>query len=196
MDEISAVSTALSAIDDVLTRIGDHDLDRPTPCRDFKVRDLAEHLLDFVTRLGAAAGIDVPETGTGGIRDRIVTAASTLIARWQHRGLDGTVDFAGRTLPDRLALGIFALELTVHGWDFATAMHRPLAVTESHASSVLTLAHQTLTPQSRANAGFDAPIPIDDQAPALDRLVAFTGRNPHHPIAATPTPADDEQASS
>lgn len=186
MDELSAVSAALVAIDRVSMGIDEADLDRPTPCRDFTVGDLAEHLIDFVCSLGAAAGIDVPASESGGIRDRIVTAASALLAGWHQRGVDGAVDFAGRTLPDRLALGIFALELAVHGWDFATATQRPLPVDDTHAEFILAVAHQTLTPQSRSVAGFDSPVALDDQAPALDRLVAFTGRDPHHPIAAAP----------
>ena len=49
---------------------------------------------------------------------------------------------------------------------------------DDHAEHVLAMAHQTITPESRRIAGFDQPIPVRDDASALDRLVAFTGRDP------------------
>ena len=87
--------------------------------------------------------------------------------------------FSGRTLPAQLALGILSLELVVHGWDFAVALHRPLDVSDAHAAFVLGLAQQTLTAESRVVAGFDPPVEVAAGAPELDQLIAFTGRDPH-----------------
>jgi len=92
--------------------------------------------------------------------------------------LAGDVVFGGRTLPTRLALGILSLELVVHGWDFAVALDRSFDVSDAHAAQVLGLAQQTLTTRSRATAGFDPPVPVPANAGALDRLIAFTGRDP------------------
>jgi uncharacterized protein (TIGR03086 family) len=82
-------------------------------------------------------------------------------------------------LPAHHALGIPCLELVVHGWDFAVALHRSLHVADAHAAHVLGLARQTLTAESRVVAGFDPPVPVPADASALDQLVAFTGRAPH-----------------
>ena len=101
-----------------------------------------------------------------------------ILAGWRRRGLTDDVVFGGRTLPAHLALGILSLELVVHGWDFAVALHRPLDVSDAHAAHVLGLAQQTLTAQSRATAGFDPPVPVPDDAGPLDQLIAFTGRDP------------------
>ena len=38
------------------------------------------------------------------------------------------------------------------------------------------LARNIITPQGRTNVGFDDPIEVPDDASALDRLLAFTGR--------------------
>jgi hypothetical protein len=43
---------------------------------------------------------------------------------------------------------------------------------------VLGLAHKVITPQGRATVGFDDPVAVPDDASALDRLIAFTGRDP------------------
>jgi uncharacterized protein (TIGR03086 family) len=112
------------------------------------------------------------------IDQRIQQLTQPILADWRRRGLINDVVFSGRTLPAHLALGILSLELVVHGWDFAVALDRPLQVSDAHAAHVLGLAQQTLTAQSRATAGFDPPVPVPDSAGALDRLIAFTGRDP------------------
>jgi uncharacterized protein (TIGR03086 family) len=92
--------------------------------------------------------------------------------------LTADVVFSGRTLPAQLALGILCLELVVHGWDFAVALHRPLQVPNANAAYVLGLARQTLNAQSRTTAGFDPPVSVLADASPLDQLVGFTGRDP------------------
>ena len=43
---------------------------------------------------------------------------------------------------------------------------------------VMGLAKTIITPQGRANVGFDDPIAVAADARALDRLIAYTGRRP------------------
>ncbi len=178
MDEFASAETALVAVRKVVQTIGDGDLHRPTPCADWDVDALADHLFDTISRLGAAAGIPVVPPVGDSIAQRIQHVTQPLLAGWRRRGLTGDVVFGGRTLPAPLALGILSLELVVHGWDFAVALHRPLEVSDTHVAYVVGLAQQTLTPQSRATAGFGSPVALPANADALDRLVAFTGRDP------------------
>jgi uncharacterized protein (TIGR03086 family) len=81
-------------------------------------------------------------------------------------------------IPATFAVSILSVEFLVHGWDYATATTRPIDVAESLADYVLGLAHKVITPQGRATVGFDDPVAVPDDAPALDRLIAFTGRDP------------------
>lgn len=178
MDEFTSAEKALVAVHHVVQTIDHDDLHRPTPCRKFDVAALADHLVDTISRLGAAAGIPTSVPNGGSIDQRIQQLTRPILARWRRRGLAGDVVFGGRILPTRLALGILSLELLVHGWDFAVALCRPLDVSGDHAAHVLGLAHQTLTTQSRATAGFDPPVPVPADAGTLDQLVAYTGRDP------------------
>jgi uncharacterized protein (TIGR03086 family) len=177
-DEFGSAEQALVAVHYVVQTIGHEDLHRPTPCRHWDVEALADHLIDTISRLGVAVGIQsaVPEGGS--VDQRIQQLTQPILAEWRHRGLAGEVVFSGRTLPARLALGILSLELLVHGWDLAVALRRPFVVLNAHAAHVLGLALQTLTPQSRATAGFDPPVPVPANAGKLDQLIAFTGRDP------------------
>jgi uncharacterized protein (TIGR03086 family) len=137
---------------------------------------------DFITgymgALGAAACIGTSIPDGDSIDQRVQHVTQPILAAWRRRGLTDDVVFSGRTLPAHLALGILSLELAVHGWDFAVALHCPLNVSDAHAAHILALAQQTPNAQSRATAGFDPPVPVSTDASALDQLIAFTGRDP------------------
>jgi uncharacterized protein (TIGR03086 family) len=178
VDEFASAEQALVVVHMIVETIGPDDLHRPTPCRDWDVEVLAEHLVDTISRLGFAAGIEPTVPDGDSIDQRIQQVTQPILTGWRRRGLTDDVVFIGRTLPAHLALGILCLELVVHGWDFAVALHRPLHVSHAHAAYVLGLARQTLTAQSRATAGFDPPVPVPADASPVDQLIAFTGRNP------------------
>jgi uncharacterized protein (TIGR03086 family) len=178
VDEFTSAEQALVVLHHVVETIGGDDLHRPTPCREWDVQALADHLIDTIARLGAAAGIQTTVPDGDSIDQRIQELTQPTLGEWRRRGLAGEIVFSGRSLPAHLALGILSLELVVHGWDFAVALNRPLDVSDTHAAHVLGLAQQTLTPQSRATAGFDPPLPVPGNAGALDQLIAFTGRDP------------------
>jgi uncharacterized protein (TIGR03086 family) len=178
VDEFSSAEQALVALHHITQTIGEDDLHRPTPCDHWDVAALAHHLIDTIARLGAAAGLHAAAPNCGSIDQRIQQLMQPILAQWRCRGLSGNVPFSGRTLPARLALGVLSLELVVHGWDFAVALHRPLHVSDHDAAHILGLAEQTLTPQSRLTAGFDPPVPVPSLTGALERLIAYTGRDP------------------
>jgi uncharacterized protein (TIGR03086 family) len=178
VNEFASAESALVALRGVVRTIGDDDLHRPTPCRDFDVAALSDHLINTISGLGAAAGMQSGVSEGGSTDQRIQELTQPILAGWRRRGLADDVAFAGRTLPGHLALNILSLELVVHGWDFAVALHRPFHVSDADAAHVLGLARQTLTPQSRTTAGFDPPVPVPAEAGALDQLIGFTGRDP------------------
>jgi uncharacterized protein (TIGR03086 family) len=181
VDEFTSAEQALVVVHHVVETIGPDDLHRSTPCRDWDVQALADHLVDTIARLGAAAEIQTTVPDCGSIDQRIHQVTQPILAGWRRRGLTDDVVFSGRTLPAHLALGILSLELVVHGWDFAVALDRSFDVSDVHAAHVLGQAQQTLNAQSRATAGFDPPLPVPADTTPLDRLIAFTGRDPLQP---------------
>jgi uncharacterized protein (TIGR03086 family) len=178
-DELASAEAALCALQHVLHPISRDELSKSTPCSEYDVRQLTDHLLNSITLLGGAAGAELPEPDSDdSIEGQIVCAARPALDAWHRRGLDGKVSLGPNELPGTFAVSILSVEFLVHGWDYAAATKHPIDVAESLADYVLGLARNVINPQTRAAVGFADPVAVADDAPALDRLVAFTGRDP------------------
>lgn len=178
-DELASAEATLGVLQRVLHPIARDDLAKSTPCSEFDVAKLTDHLLNSITVLGGAAGAEFPDRDPeDSVERQVISAARPALDAWHRRGLDGTVTIGSNTLPAKVAAGILSLEFLVHAWDYANATGHPIDVAESVADYVLGLAKKNITPQGRLAVGFDDPVEVPDTAPPLDRLVAFTGRQP------------------
>jgi uncharacterized protein (TIGR03086 family) len=178
-DELASAEAALGALRHVLHPISRDELSKSTPCSEYDVMQLTDHLMNSITLLGGAAGAEPPERNSeDSVERQIVAAARPALDAWHRRGLTDTVTIGTNEIPATFAVSILSVEFLVHGWDYATATTHPIDVAESLADYVLGLAHKVITPEGRATVGFDDPVAVPDDAPALDRLIAFTGRDP------------------
>ena len=178
-DELASAEAALGALQHVLHPISRDELSKSTPCSEYDVMQLTDHLLNSVTLLGGAAGAEVPDRDTDySVEQQVVGAARPALDAWHRRGLSDTVTLGPNELPATFAVSILTLELLVHGWDYAAATKHPMNVAESLADYVLGLAKKVINPETRATVGFADAVVVPDDASALDRLIAFTGRDP------------------
>jgi uncharacterized protein (TIGR03086 family) len=178
-DELASAEASLAVLQNVLHPIANDDLAKQTPCREFDITGLTDHLMNSIIVIGGAAGAELPERDpTDSVERQVVAAARPALDAWHRRGLDGTVAFGENEAPARTMAGILSLEFLVHAWDYAMAMGRTANVPDSLADYVMGLAQGVITPQGRTTAGFDDPVEVPGDAGALDRLVAFTGRSP------------------
>jgi uncharacterized protein (TIGR03086 family) len=77
-----------------------------------------------------------------------------------------------------MPVGVLSLEFLVHAWDFARATGRGVVVSERVSDYVLGLAGKLISPDTRGYSGFAEPVETALDAGVLDRLIAFTGRQP------------------
>jgi uncharacterized protein (TIGR03086 family) len=176
LDPLTSANATLAVLQHVLRGIGEEDLTRSTPCPEFTVGQLEAHLLGSLNSLTGLAGGTLVPASAGDLESRIADAAQQAVETWMTRGLDGTVQAGQQELPATIAASILSVEFLVHAWDFAAAMGQKVPVSDEVATYVLGLAEQIVTPELRASAGFGPALPISGHAPALDRLVAFSGR--------------------
>ncbi len=175
-DQLTAADATLAVCQQILRGVAAADMDNPTPCTEFDVAQLTDHLVDSLAALGAMAGREVARATTGDAESRVAFVAQQTLEAWHHRGLEGTVSVGEQQMPASFAASIISLELLTHAWDLATATGQKVEVSDQVTSYVLGLAEQVITPQLRAGGSFAEPVEAGPDAPVLERLVAFSGR--------------------
>ena len=147
-----------------------------TPCDEWDVRQLMNHMLDTQRYFaGSARGDDVappspqpPELlGDDPVADFERGRAETMRAF----GEPGVVE---RTGP---ALGIAFADQLLHGWDLARATGQDAAMPDGLAEAAYEMIHGRFTDHQRRGV-FGPEVPVADDAPPQDRLLAYTGREP------------------
>ncbi len=178
-DALASAEDTLGVLQQVLHTIAADDMSRQTPCTQFNVAQLTDHLLNSITGIGGMVGAEIPETNESDpAEQRVVSAARPALDAWHRRGLDGSVPFGKGEMPAEGACGILSVEFLVHAWDYARAVGHDVEAPQPLAEYVLDVARAIIQPELRRRAGFDDPVAVAEDAAALDRLVAFTGRDP------------------
>ena len=178
-DELESAEATLAVLEHVLHGIAKDDESKQTPCREFDVAALTDHLMNSITTIGGMVGAEFPERDSSdSVERQVVLAARPALDAWHKYGLEGNVPFRSGEAPAKMMVSILSLKFLVHAWDYAKATGREVTAPDSLSDYVLGLAKTIITPEGRTNVGFDNPIDVAADAGALDRLVAYTGRQP------------------
>lgn len=175
INELTSAEAALAIAQRVLRGVKESDMESGTPCEDFTVAGLLDHLFGSIASIGRALGVEVADQPEASPEVRIADAAQTTLEAFRARGTEGTLDMGFAELPATMVANILNLELLVHAWDFATAMGQELVVSPVLSDYVLGLARNTISPEMRGTSFAEETL-VDESAASLDRLIAFTGR--------------------
>ena len=187
--DATTLQQACDATERVVSRVRADQHGLPTPCAQWDVRDLLNHLLGTFS-LGAALLGDTPPTVAMGPGDLPpVDLVGDDAAGAYRLGAEGLLAAAAGDslsrphttplgeMPGAVLGGFTALDIVVHGWDLAVATGQDRALDDSLAEQVLAFARQTITDDTRAPR-IGPEIAVRDGASATDRLVAYLGRQP------------------
>ncbi|ATE53714.1 TIGR03086 family metal-binding protein [Actinosynnema pretiosum] len=158
-----------------------------TPCADWTVRDLVDHLVrEQLWAPELLAGCTVEQVGDRFDGDRLgvdprhswVLAASAAREAWiEPDALAKRVRLSsGEAGADEYGWQM-TLDLTVHAWDLATAVGADRRVDAGLAEAVLAFAEREADAWSGSGL-FADPVPVGADADAQTRLVALLGRRP------------------
>ena len=184
----------------VIAGVRPDQLSAPTPCTEMDVRTLLTHLVGVLDRVAALGHGDDPfaVAETPVPDDRWVDAWEAAGRRAGEAWSDDAVLERPMALPwlqgdGAEILTSYLSELTVHTWDLATATGQQPDWDDTVVTAALE-ARQVLPAEDRlalyaeisAAMGLDEvavpfaeAVPVADDAPAIDRLVAWNGRDPH-----------------
>jgi len=154
---------------EVLTGVTDSQLAAPSPCAEYTVGDLIDHV-DLVSRgSGAAADRD---------RDRVAEHVRALGAAWDDpTAWLGRSGAAGLELSNELWGRITLTELVVHGWDIAVATGQPFDLPGETLRACLEHVAE-FVPNAPVPGLWGPAVGVPVDATLLDRIVAATGRTP------------------
>ncbi|MFI7410898.1 TIGR03086 family metal-binding protein [Streptomyces sp. NPDC049627] len=170
----------------VVRGVPDEALAAPTPCVEYDVKALVNHLFQVIVqfqKLAVKEASDFGETPDrvaegSEWRERLVAEADRLVAAWSAPGAeDGRT--GGMNMPARLVGSMALLDLTVHVWDLARATGQDYPGADEAVVAELAGAVDELAPTARKMGVFGDAVPVAEGASAFERLLAQTGRDPH-----------------
>lgn len=177
MGPFDCAPLTLAACQAVLRRLTEDDLARPSPCTEYTVGEVGQHLVRSMVLLSSVAGEQLGSPAAGLLEGQVTATAEAALAAWRQRGLGGSVAVGRSTLSAGLAVEIVPLELLVHGWDIARATGSEIDIPLEVAGYVLGRAQELVTDDKRGRS-FAAEVAPGPEATVLERLIAFTGRVP------------------
>jgi len=186
MDRMELLSGVMAKTTGVIAGVPADTQERPTPCPGYDVAAMVRHLVGWVRSFEASADGRTFEGDPSAVELGVDPAAQfrasadRLVASWQEHGFDREVSVRGGTpQPAEMVFNMTVMEYMTHGWDLAVATGQPVPYTDAEAEEVLQRARVTLPPQFRGEGmPFGGIVSVADDAPAIDRLVGFMGRDP------------------
>ena len=152
----------------------------PAPVPGWTARDVVGHLVDWFPAFLAGGGQALP-AGPG--------VAEDPVAAWQHQAdaVQALLAEHGEepfTHPQagshRLADAVdrfYTADVFMHTWDLARASGQEVALDEEFAGRLLA-GMRPIEDLMRGSGQYGPAVPVPDDAPVVDRLMGFIGRDP------------------
>lgn len=177
-DPVELLERAIGYTRGMLAGVRADLLDRPTPCTQWTLADLLDHMSDGLDALTEASrgviAVSPAPSGHAGVLE-LRDKACHLLGAWSNpHATEARLGHA--RIESAVLLHAGALEMTVHGWDVgqATGLGRP--VPEALAGALDRSARRLITPGDRP-LRFAPAIENTGVASCSAELLAFTGRH-------------------
>jgi uncharacterized protein (TIGR03086 family) len=183
MDPKQHVSASLAVLMPVVDAVRPEQLREATPCAKWSVADLLGHLVGGGHFFASALRGQAPPAEAQAPPDDLQAALHTAVDDFNDavRGLDDlevpvTLPFG--VMPAAAVLRLAACDLLVHAWDLASATGQPLAPPADLLDETEPTIRGMIAPELRDGDFFAAEVPAPAGAGPLQRIVAFSGRQP------------------
>lgn len=186
---MSHLSTAAESMAAIVRGITPDQLANATPCAEYDVRALVNHLLFWGPSLEAAGRKEVVPPPAAAESDvdltdgdwatTLTTDLSLLTETWSApQAWEGVTRVVGPTeTPAPVIGGMIVCELAIHGWDLASATGQTLSLD----GDLLAYLHEEVAAgaeQGRQMGVYGPEVVVPTGAPTLDRVLGLTGRDP------------------
>ncbi len=180
MDTLAAHQRAQDAFAVVLASVRPDQLDDPTPCSEWKIRDLIEHVVGGNEHVGIWAGIYQQPPA----RSDELTEAHRVAAAAAHEvfaspaGMATMFELPFAQIPGSFFIGMRTSDVLTHAWDLAAATGQSTDLDPELATEQLAAVRQFVQPEFRGpGKPFADEQPCSSDRPPADQLAAFLGRS-------------------
>jgi len=191
MDSLQAVSQASQEFEARLRQVGDDQWELPTPCPEWNVRELVNHMLlgtrmsvqllagDSRQAVVAQLGEDLMTDNDDPVATFVDLAAQMQAGFAGPDGLDGTVDHPMGQIPRSMFAGFRVMDNGVHAWDLA----RAIGADETLDGDMVEWLWNDIQPMAAGLGdlgmfGSGASGDVGEDAPLQNRYLDVTGRRP------------------
>lgn len=186
MDQLATLAYAVNELRRVIAALDDSEMDTPTCCQPWTVRQLASHALNsqlaWVGFLTGEETVSVEDT-MGGVpyEGDLVSiaddAAARALATW---GADGVLEAMRSTpfgeAPGATFVNFPTIDALVHSWDISTALGRSMEFAPEAMAPISMVVQAACTDATRSMGLFAAATQPPADATDTERLMASTGR--------------------
>jgi uncharacterized protein (TIGR03086 family) len=190
MDSIAMMNKVLGETSRIVDGIEPEQLDNPTPCEGWTVRDVLNHVTGGADMFAvAAAEGKVPDEQLGQFMggDNLGTdykgsfeaaSARAMTAFSPPDIADKMITLPFGEMPAGVAVNFAIFDVTTHTWDLAKGTGQSTDLDPEVLAAALDAAQLMLNDDFRALGLFAEAVPVPEDAPLQDRLAGLTGRTP------------------
>ncbi|MEV0741814.1 TIGR03086 family metal-binding protein [Streptomyces sp. NPDC050549] len=179
---------AVDLVGETLAAVRPEQYALATPCPDYSVRDMANHLVSVLRRLtvmgtgGSFMSVPhfAPDVADGQWAEALAVSRKEFDAVWSDDAVLGReIGLPWGPVPGVAAAVIYTNEFVLHAWDLVKATGQtPVWDPEMLAAPLAAMHHAVPAEPRGGQVPFGPVVEVPEDAPGIDRLVGWYGRRP------------------
>jgi uncharacterized protein (TIGR03086 family) len=184
-NRINTLDDMFSKTAHVLRSVADDQHGKATPCGEFDVAAVLNHIAVWVQVFDTAVNDrtlpfdPMTHAVTADWADVFTSSSARILDGLRARGFERPMTMMSGALPGEFVLNMLLMEYIGHGWDLCRAIDQRSPYSDHESETALAAAQAIIEPQYRGTGMFEAEVIVSDSSAAIDRFVAFLGRDPH-----------------
>jgi uncharacterized protein (TIGR03086 family) len=190
MDQVATMSKVIVETKRVVDNIDPSQLDNPSPCTEWTVRDVMNHMVGGAEMFGLCVRDgEVPDAKLGELmtgdnlgadyKASFTRAMAGAEEAFQIPGaMDRMVKLPFGEVPAGMAVNIAIFDVTIHAWDLAKATGQSTDLDPEVLAVAYQVAQGLLSDDMRNSGVFGPEVSVPEDAPMASRLAGLAGRQP------------------